>query len=103
MELNNEKTELVSKGDVNSISKNLNSAADTLMVLAILGICTYLYHFGLIKIQEGGIGSYEKYQINWDAVVYSLLILIGSVGLNYILRGISYIIRILHDIKSIKQ
>jgi hypothetical protein len=103
MEEKTEKTELTSKGEVNSLSKNINSAADVIMVLAISGVCIYLYNYGIIKTQETGLfgpTGDEKYEINWGAVVTGLFFLLGSVGLNYILRGVSSILKILFDIKS---
>jgi hypothetical protein len=97
---NPEKNGLISSARVNSLSKNLNSAADAITTFSIFGIAIYLYNFALIKIQESEIGSFEKFEINWDVIVTSLFLLLATIGLNYILRGISVIIRILQDIKS---
>lgn len=98
-----EKNELISSAKVNSLSKNLNSAADAITALSIFGIAIYLYNFALTKIQESEIGSYEKFEINWEAIVISIFLLLATIGLNYILRGFSGIIQVLQDIKNQKS
>lgn len=95
-----EKNEFISSEKARSLSKTLNTAADAITTFSIFGIAIYLYNFALVKIQEAEIGSYEKFQMDWEAIVIALFLLLGTIGLNYILRGVSGIIRLLQDIKN---
>ena len=94
------KNQLITKEKVASLAKNINSASDVIVTGSIFGILIYLYQYSLIKVQDGGIGSFEKYEVNWETIVFSLFLLLGTIGLNYILRGLSGVIRLLFDIRE---
>lgn len=98
--MEDQKNELMPSQKANSLSKNLNSAADAVLILAILVIGIYLYQNALIKVQEGGIGSFERFEIDWKVIFTGIMTLLGSSGLSYILKGISGIIKLLYDIKE---
>ena len=99
MEGKSEPNHLITKEKASSLSKNMNSAADAIVIFSLFGIALYLYNYALIKVQEGEIGSYDKFETNWEAITLGLFLLLGTIGLNYLLRGVAGIIRLLVDIK----